>query len=742
PSMAKTIRKKAKILLLTPEEASGQEVELSALRRNSDVYIEELWLTDDQREKLEAIYAFSGHPELCNRQFSVRKPKEQVEVAALLASEGLDPDGRASIGNRWTSRWWMDSEKKGIVTRRELYQCDCGYDHTVRESRTRRVAVAFTGCLAHAEILSEVATGRILMVRGLFTHNDGCKSAFLTRIPHLRLHPEVFSVALKQLSVGAQLADIQATNLALFESRGYAAQPADLSKSPYRWLLQKTDTTSLYRQFNRIRGVRTKIAPQDNIHAWLDPHSPSYKEDIASAVFHYAARTERGERFEVCLATKEMRAAAWKYGHGSQIILDGTFGVCDRRVLLFIAMAVDEQGSGVPLAFFLFSAASGAQNTSASYNTDLLERLLLRWKHSLASSSPEPGAVFAPKVAITDTDLKERGALVKGFPHIWLLLCKFHLRQSWRNHRTRVLKGTSTLHSEVRLRLRKLEETLVDSQEYSEAMAVIQNERAVIAAEVQPKDSELASSAVVHLDYLTNYWMQEALWKSWSGYGRRVAGERLGSEVVMILTTTNHLESFNGVLKRKHLRRWQRGNRRLRIDVLLHLLITSIIPSIFAARALEEREHTRLMGMLKTVPGGAQLVEQCERSRTARRSDKSSPLTAAPYAFLAPDLSRDTQAAELLSAHQISVPTYVEHLRAFEFECFSSLATPTDAHPLQYTIVVGLDGSAACSCPDFRYHGGACKHLRAAILRLGTLRRQGLGFPDISLPATLEDARA
>ncbi len=120
--MAKTIRKKAKILLLTPEEASGQEVELSALRRNSDVYIEELWLTDDQREKLEAIYAFSGHPELCNRQFSVRKPEEQVEAAALLASEGLDPDGRASIGNRWTSRWWMDSEKKGIVTRRELYQ--------------------------------------------------------------------------------------------------------------------------------------------------------------------------------------------------------------------------------------------------------------------------------------------------------------------------------------------------------------------------------------------------------------------------------------------------------------------------------------------------------------------------------------------------------------------------------------------------------------------------------------------
>ena len=40
-----------------------------------------------------------------------------------------------------------------------------------------------------------------------------------------------------------------------------------------------------------------------------------------------------------------------------------------------------------------------------------------------------------PFVAITDTDTKERGALQAVWPGIWLLLCKFHVRQCWTNRR-------------------------------------------------------------------------------------------------------------------------------------------------------------------------------------------------------------------------------------------------------------------------------------------------------------------
>lgn len=119
-------------------------------------------------------------------------------------------------------------------------------------------------------------------------------------------------------------------------------------------------------------GVDLRKAPQYNIDDWLDPLSKDFKPQISEAVFHYAARSEANERFQICISTPEMDAAAWEYGHHSQVMLDGTFGVCTTRLLLFIAMAVDEQGKGVPIAFFLFSAPTGNRATHAGYNTAIL----------------------------------------------------------------------------------------------------------------------------------------------------------------------------------------------------------------------------------------------------------------------------------------------------------------------------------------------------------------------------------
>jgi hypothetical protein len=135
-----------------------------------------------------------------------------------------------------------------------------------------------------------------------------------------------------------------------------------------------------------------------------------------------------------------MKAAAWKYAHCSQLILDGTFGVCSSRMLLFIAMGIDEDGKGVPVAFFLFSAPTGTQATHAGYNTEILRELLESWKRWLSHGHPVP---FMPHVVITDTDTRERGALQQVWTHIWLLLCKFHLRQCWTNKR-KALKLVST----------------------------------------------------------------------------------------------------------------------------------------------------------------------------------------------------------------------------------------------------------------------------------------------------------
>ncbi|EJD41637.1 hypothetical protein AURDEDRAFT_169297 [Auricularia subglabra TFB-10046 SS5] len=78
-----------------------------------------------------------------------------------------------------------------------------------------------------------------------------------------------------------------------------------------------------------------------------------------------------------------MKVAAWRYSHHSQLILDGTFDVCNRKLLLSIAMGINEDLHGVPLAFFLFSAPSGNKQTSLGYDAFELSKLLSKWKGTL-----------------------------------------------------------------------------------------------------------------------------------------------------------------------------------------------------------------------------------------------------------------------------------------------------------------------------------------------------------------------
>ena len=219
---------------------------------------------------------------------------------------------------------------------------------------------------------------------------------------------------------------------------------------------------------------------------------------LADTVFHYSARTAKNERFQVCIAMEDMREAAWKYGHGSQLIMDGTFGLCDKRILLFILMGLDEDRKGVPLAFLLFSAPTGNRQTSASYNTDIIADLVEKWKVSLGSRNGEP---FIILVAITDTDLMERAALIWVFPNIWLLICKFHLRQCWRNHRNREVKGKTPSHSYVKTRLSRLEDALVKTTTIDAARALIQGEWEIFT----DLDNIPAEKGIIHLNYLSDF---------------------------------------------------------------------------------------------------------------------------------------------------------------------------------------------------------------------------------------------
>ncbi|KAI0046733.1 hypothetical protein FA95DRAFT_1667971 [Auriscalpium vulgare] len=509
-------------------------------------------------------------------------------------------------------------------------------------------------------------------------------------------------------------------------------QPLDWAQSGQRWLLRRTDSRSLYRQFNRLEGIDVRDAAHLNVHQWMDPSSPRYNAALASALFHYSARTSKDERFEACIATSAMKAATWRYAHESQIVLDGTFGVCDKKILLFIVMGIDENRKGLPLAFFLFSAPGGNRHTAAGYNTEVLTQLLTGWRNSLGTRD---GVSFTACVAITDTDLMERGALVTVFPDIWLLICKFHLRQSWRNHRNKCIKGDTGAHQDIRSRLHLLEDMLVHSVVHESAIKAIADEREALQ-ELQKVDTlahQVADQGLQHLKYLHNYWTSnEALWKSWSDHGRHAAADLLRCPFEGVLPTTNHLESFNGLLKRKHLRRWQRAGRRLRLDILIQLLVFKVLPAIYEQRTMENDERLRWESRIHDA-GGARLLNA--------RSVDAMAVRATSIGYLIADDTRDRAAADILQNNQISVPE-LDANRRLTFTCFSSLALSVETSPVTYIVGLELDGTIDCTCADFLNRGGACKHLRAAILKADQLRTSGTLIPTISVPKSLEDAQA
>ncbi|KAF7362702.1 hypothetical protein MVEN_00619500 [Mycena venus] len=718
--------KNIKFAQIMEQDASGKKkAAMNARSVASDIPLNKLMVSAEQFTALEDMYRPrpSATPDRVPVDHLFKLDDgDQLHAAAIMVQHGLDLEAREDLSNRWSQQWsrtgggsGRNSKASPNSARKILYLCACGYDHTRNESKKRQTPVPFTGCLGHAEITFVIGSQKILRIRGYFEHNEGCKEAVFTRIPPIPVHPSVFAVALAQLKDGATFTDVKKKNLELYNAGRYKdfPAPADLPSSPYRWLIDTKDSRSLMRQFNRLNGVKVTERPQINIDEWLDPTSSQYNATLAEAIFHYSARTDKSERFEACIATEDMRRAAWKYGHENQIIVDGTFGVCDSRILLFIIMVVDENKKGVPVAFLLFSAPTGNKQSSAGYNTTILEKLFRTWTVSLTNCGHLYGS---------------GGALVLVIPTIWLLICRFHLRQSWKNYRNKLLKGKGQLKIDLKRRLKRLEDDLVQTQDIEEARSLLDTEKKTLR---RLGRSKTISKAIKHVEYLSSYWTTDELWKSWSDYGRKVAAALLGCHIDGVIPTTNHLESFNGVLKRKHLQRWQNGNRRLRVDVLIQVLVMHIPPSIFQARRLYYEQSLRLAAQIRGLPGGHALLQQ-----------RFSRPTIPAVAYLTPDQQRDERAASLVRHRQISAPSLLPDDNGLTFQCYSSEALEVDQTPAQYTITILFNGAATCKCQDFQKHGGACKHLRAAVIYLDWLRTQGTNIPVIPIPRSIPDTYA
>ncbi|KAJ4491421.1 hypothetical protein C8J55DRAFT_398283, partial [Lentinula edodes] len=371
------------------------------------VHLKKLLLNANQQQYIAELYAESKNIESV---YNLNDLQQQQEAEAKLIALGLDPVSRNALESRWTAQYSVKWSCGTYEQRRILFQW------------SRRVPYPFTGCLAHIEVTERIGDKAISRIAGISEHNSSCETAVLERVPPIPLHEHVYEVALEQLQNGASLTAIQETNGKMVKDRAYRGMDTHESRTAnVRYLFLPTDHKSLYRKVSQILGVDVRLQPQYNVDDWLNPNSPNFKAEIAESVFHYSARAEAGDRFEICLSTPEMDGYAHKYAHQSQLVLDGTFGICSARLLLFIALAVDENNKGLPIALFLFSAETGAKATHASYTTAILKKLIETWKLHLETKFGS----FEPYSAITDTDTKERGALAHIWPQIVLLICKF-----------------------------------------------------------------------------------------------------------------------------------------------------------------------------------------------------------------------------------------------------------------------------------------------------------------------------
>ncbi|PSR73963.1 hypothetical protein PHLCEN_2v10231 [Hermanssonia centrifuga] len=200
-------------------------------------------------------------------------------------------------------------------------------------------------------------------------------------------------------------------NLRMINTYAYRGQQVPQTQSQianlnFRYEILPGDFSRLYRQHYRLtHGIDLSFKPEYNVDNWLNPESKYFKPAISQAVFKYSARAEGHDRLKLFISTPEMRQAAWKYCHRKQLMIDGTFGLSTSRLLLWIALGIDEAGHGVPVAMFLFSAPTGNRATHAGYDTKIITDILISWRDWLSEQGDD---IFAPVSCITDTDLKER----------------------------------------------------------------------------------------------------------------------------------------------------------------------------------------------------------------------------------------------------------------------------------------------------------------------------------------------
>lgn len=233
-------------------------------------------------------------------------------------------------------------------------------------------------------------------------------------------------------------------------------------------------------------------------------------------------------------------------------------------------------------------------------------------------------------------------------------------------------------------------------------------------AKITAKGSATISGAQKYIQYLVKFWITTELWQSWSQFGRIEAAKQTGIPLKYILLTTNHLEAFNRILKRKYIHRYQRGGRRIRFDLLIVFLITGILPSVFSQRRIENEYSAWLSNRFMKEAGGVDLTKTIAKS-------KASSGTAFPVTWWTQEsdfnIETMSEIKRIINKGRIHQIRWKDPLTVTAM-CVSSLP---HTNPKEYCLELHCHGHALCSCPFNQSGKGACKHLWALRLILPQL---------------------
>lgn len=220
-----------------------------------------------------------------------------------------------------------------------------------------------------------------------------------------------------------------------------------------------------------------------------------------------------------------------------------------------------------------------------------------------------------------------------------------------------------------------------------------------------PVANAASKGGLSHLDYLGKQWMPVPMWQSWSEWGRIAASAILKVPVEDVIPTTNHLESFNAILKRKYIRSWLHSGHRLRFDVLIMLLVTRILPDIFKRRISRRNHRLWVDERFKEAAGGVDLCGLQEKLRTERKELEKKARVVCWW-------EEGNGARRTLG--EALVPSISRHVyKGIDSDSYIAQCASSRDPTQTYDVALHRSGRGSCTCLDFNERGGACKHLWA-----------------------------